>query len=125
MNNRTTGIVITVIAVLLFGCPGLICLCSGAIAALMGLSGDPNYYFGVDTEPTSTLIGGLFFICLSVILIAIPVIVGFLIVRRETQPDGDEVVLIDAKAYEPNKTKASETAEEEPEEPEGEIPPAI
>lgn len=121
MNNRTTGIVITVIAVLLFGCPGLICLCSGAIAALMGLSGDPNYYFGVDTEPTSTLIGGLFFICLSVILIAIPVIVGFLTVKRETQPDGDKVVMIDAKAYEPSDSDASENAEE----PGEEIPPAI
>jgi hypothetical protein len=102
MNNRTTGIVVTVIAVLLFGCPGLICLCSGAIAAIMGLSGDPNYYFGVDTEPTSTLIGGLFFICLSVVLIVIPIIVGFLTVRRKTQLDGDEVVMIDSIAYEPS-----------------------
>lgn len=124
MNNRTTGIVVTVIAVLLFGCPGLICLCSGAIAAIMGLSGDPNYYFGVDTEPTSTLIGGLFFICLSVVLIAIPIIVGFLTVRRKTQPDGDEVVMIDSIAYEPSNTKASEPAEE-PEEPGEDIPPAI
>ena len=124
MYNRTTGIVITVIAVLLFGCPGLICLCSGAAFALVGLSGDPNYYIGIDTEPTSTLIGGLFFICLSVVLISIPVIVGFLTVRRKTQPDGDEVVMIDSIAYEPSNTKASEPAEET-EEPGEDIPPAI
>jgi len=124
MNNRTTGIVVTVITVLLFGCPGLICLCWGTVAALVGLSGDPNYYFGVDTEPTSNLIGGLFIICLSVVLIAIPVIVGFLTIRRKNQPNADEVVLIDAEAYEPSKTEISEAAEE-PEEPEEGIPPAI
>ena len=124
MKNRTTGIVVTVIALLLFGCPGLICLCSGATAALVGLSGDPNYYFGVDTEPNSTLIAGLFIICLSVVLIAIPVVVGFLTIQRKTQPDGDEVVMIDAEAYDPSKTEASETTEE-PEEPGEEIPPAI
>jgi len=124
MNNRPTGIIIIAIAVLLFGCPGLICLCSGVSAALMGLSGDPYYYFGVDTEPTITLIGGLFFICISVALVAIPVIVGFLTVRRKTQSDGDEVVLIDAEAYEPSETETSEQIEE-PEVLDDEIPPAI
>lgn len=124
MNNRTIGIVVTIIAVMLFGCPGLICLCSGATVALFGLSGDPNYYFGIDTEPTSALISGLLIICLSVVLIAIPVIVGFLMVRRGTQTDGDEVVMIDAEVYEPHIPETSETAEE-PEEPEEEIPPAI
>jgi len=96
MNNRTTGIVITVIVVLIFGCPGLVCLCSGAFAALVGLSGDPYYYFGVDAQPTLALISGLLFICLSVVLIAIPFIVGFLLIRRKPQPGDDEVVLIDA-----------------------------
>ena len=124
MNNRTIGIVVTIIAVMLFGCPGLICLCSGATVALFGLSGDPNYYFGIDTEPTSALISGLLIICLSVVLIAIPVIVGFLMVRRGTQTDGDEVVMIDAEVYEPHIPETSETAEE-PVEPEEEIPPAI
>ena len=124
MNNRTTGIVITVIVVLIFGCPGLVCLCSGAFAALVGLSGDPYYYFGVDAQPTLALISGLLFICLSVVLIAIPFIVGFLLIRRKPQPGDDEVVLIDAEAIETNHIEPSETAEDL-EESGDEIPPAI
>lgn len=124
MNNRTTGIIVTIVAVLLFGCPGLICLCSGSTAAIMGLSGDPDYYFGVDTAPSSILNGGLFFICLSVLLIAIPIIVGFLTIRRKTQTDGDEVVMIDAKAYEPSEPESPD-GQEKPDEPEEDIPPAI
>ena len=124
MNNRNTGILITVIAVLIFGCPGLVCLCSGAITALVGLSGDPYYYFGVDTQPTIALISGLLFICLSVVLIAIPFILGFILIQRKPQPGDDEVVLIDADSYEPIKTETSETAGDL-EESGDEIPPAI
>lgn len=124
VNNRNIGIVVTVIAVLLFGCPGLVCLCSGAIAALVSLSGAPNSYFGVGSQPTIPLIGGLLFICLSVVLISIPFIVGFILIQRIPQPGDDEVVLIDAEAYEPGSTEVSETSEE-PEELEDEIPPAI
>jgi hypothetical protein len=124
MKNRTTGIIVTVMAVLLFGCPGLISLCLGITAAIVGLSGDPDYYFGIDTEPTSTLIGGLIFICLSVVLIAIPVIIGFLSVRRRTQPDKDEVVIIDSEAYEPSGPELP-ADQEESEELEEDLPPAI
>ena len=124
MNNRTTAIIVTVVAALLFGCPGLLCLCSGITAAIIGLSGDPNFYFGVDTEPSRTLNSGLIFICLSVVLIAIPVVVGFLSIRRKTQPDGDEVVVIDAEAHEPSESE-SPVAQETPKEIEDDIPPAI
>jgi hypothetical protein len=124
MNNRTIGIIVTVVAALLFGCPGLISLCLGITAAIVGLSGDPDYYFGIDTEPNSTLLGGLIFICLSVVLIAIPVVIGFLLVRRKTQPESDEVLVIDAEAREPSESE-SPAAQEKPEELEDDIPPAI
>lgn len=127
MNNRTTGIIVTVIAVLLFGCPGLICLCSGVTAAIFGLSGDPYYYAGLDANPGSVLISGLSIICLSVILIAIPVLVGFFTLRRKPNSDDDEVITIDAEAYEPSEPDTPEvpTDQEEPDEPEEDIPPAI
>lgn len=119
MNNRTTGIILTILAVLLFGCPGLFCLCSGLVGAMVGLSGDPYYYLGVDTEPDTALVAGLSIICLSVILIAIPIIVGVFTIRGK--PDKEEVLTIDSRIYEPGESKLLAELEE----PEEDIPPAI
>jgi hypothetical protein len=124
MNNRTTGIIVTVIAVLLFGCPGLICLCSGFSSTIVGLSGDPYYYLGIDTEPSYALIVGLSIICLSVILIAIPIVVGVFTIRGRQPSEADDAITIDAQAYDPVESEA-QAAQDEPEEPEDEIPPAI
>jgi hypothetical protein len=121
MNNRTTGIILTVLAGLLFGCPGLACLCSGLITAIAGLSSDPYYYFGIDTEPGAALVVGLSLICLSVILIAIPIIVGVITIRGKAQTAGDEVITIDSQAFEPDESELP-TDQEKPEE---DIPPAI
>lgn len=123
MNNRTIGTILTVLAVLIFGCPGLFCLCSGLVGAMVGLSGDPNYYLGIDTEPRISLIVGLSTICLSVILIAIPIIVGIFTIRGKPQSDEDEVITIDAQVYEPSEHELAD--QEVSEEPEEDIPPAI
>jgi hypothetical protein len=90
----------------------------------VGLSGDPYYYLGIDTEPRISLVVGLSMICLSVILIAIPIIVGIFTIRGKPQPDEDEVILIDSQVYEPSEHKLP-ADQEESEESEEDIPPAI
>lgn len=124
MNNRTIGTILTVLAVLIFGCPGFIFLCSGLVSALVGLSGDPEYYLGIDTEPRISLVVGLSMICLSAILIGIPIILGLFTIRRKSESNEDVVITIDSQVYEPNKNvlPADQVESEETEE---DIPPAI
>lgn len=124
MNSRITGTILTVLAALIFGCPGLLCLCSGLVGAMVGISGDPYYYLGIDTEPRISLVVGLSMICLSVILIVIPIIVGIFTIRGKPQPDEDEVITIDSQVYEPRENELP-ADQEESEEPEEDIPPAI
>jgi len=82
--NRTVGIVLTVVTVLCCACPGL-GLC---IAGVMGLAGVPfTTTLGnqTSTQPISSQMAiGL--ICLSVILIVIPLVVGFFAFRNKPAP---------------------------------------
>lgn len=79
MNNRTAAVIITIIAVFLCGCPGLIGLCWGSAflidyAAGFGFfASDPNTYLGY-------ILGGL---CGGFVLIAITVIVSFFVLRKK------------------------------------------
>jgi hypothetical protein len=90
MSNRTTAIIITVVAVLLCGCPGLALMCGGLLSLIDYGAGfgyiatDQNTYYGY-------IFGGL---CGGIVLIAIAVIVGFLVLRKkkEVLPSSDEPI---------------------------------
>ncbi len=82
MQNRTLATIITVVV-------ALICLCAAIFACVwgvMGISGTPISYSGTGITsgsapmPTGLAVGLL---CLSVIFIAVPVVVGFLTLRRK------------------------------------------
>ncbi len=79
--NRTTGIILTVISALLCGCLGLI----ACVAGVMVVAGVPfattvNGYTTTQPLPVWYGVGG---ICGSIILIAIPIIVGMLTLRKK------------------------------------------
>jgi hypothetical protein len=81
MNNRTTGIVLTVVSIALCGIPGL-CLCLfGGLTAIgivpysYTLNGETN----TGTLPITWGIAGL---CLALFLIAIPVVIAILTLRN-------------------------------------------
>lgn len=82
--NRTVAIILTIVSVLCCACPGF-GLC---IAGIMGLAGVPFTTTLNDTSttaPISTQMAvGL--ICLSVILIIIPIVVGFFTLRKKPAP---------------------------------------
>jgi hypothetical protein len=84
MNNRTTGITLTVITILLCGLPGLcLCLLGGVMATgLMPYSYELNGITNIGTFPAWAGFGGL---CLALFLIAIPVVVGILTLRNKPQ----------------------------------------
>lgn len=85
--NRNTSIIATIAAVVLCGCPGLFLCIFGAVTATgnMPYSTDINGVSNSGTLPTTYGFGML---CLSLILILIPVVVGFLTLRRKpvTEP---------------------------------------
>ena len=76
MDKKTTGIVATVAAVLLCGCPGL-CMCLfGAITA----TGNGTFN---DASLSPTV--GIGLVCASLIFILIPIVVGFFMLRKKPE----------------------------------------
>jgi len=92
MDKKTTGIILTVIAVLLCGCPGLTSLCGGALMALVGfVPGSDIDIFG-SSDPQSAIMTGIGGICLGIIFIAIPIVVGYLTLRNKPGDNFDEAI---------------------------------
>lgn len=80
MNNKNTGMIATVAAVVLCGCPGLfMCLFGALTAAGRGTFNDSNL------SPTV----GFVLLCLSLIFILIPVGVGFFTLRKKPEAASD------------------------------------
>ena len=82
MQNKNTGIIATIAAVVLCGCPGLfLCLFGALTAAGQGTFNDASL------SPTV----GIVLLCLSLILILIPVGVGFFTLRKKPEATTEEV----------------------------------
>ncbi|HSO26775.1 MAG TPA: hypothetical protein VLS48_01805 [Anaerolineales bacterium] len=82
MENRTAGIIATVVAVLLCGCPGLFALCMGAIMVPVSFTPGAEIDMFGSNDPQAALSTGLVLLCLGLLFIAIPVVVGFLTLRN-------------------------------------------
>ena len=92
MDNRTKGIIGTVASVVLCGCPGLFMCVFGAVTATgnMPFSTELNGVTNTGTLPSTS---GYVLLCLSVIFIAIPIVVGFLTLRNKpAAPKSNEPV---------------------------------
>ena len=84
MNNKNTGIIATVAAVLLCGCPGLFLCIFGAVTATgnMPYTTELN---GVSNSGTMPAGAGIAMLCSSIILIIIPIAVGFFTLRKKPE----------------------------------------
>jgi len=80
MDNKTKGIVATVAAVLLCGCPGLFLCIFGAATAF----GGGTFTLGSESGniPPTT---GYVLLCLSIIMVLIPLVVGFFMLRKKLE----------------------------------------
>ncbi len=85
MDNKTKGIIATVAAVLLCGCPGLFMCFFGATS--LAASQVPGAEIDVmgSNDPASAMTMGIVFLCLSLIFILIPVAVGFFSFRKKPE----------------------------------------
>ncbi len=83
MDKKTTGIVATVAATLLCGCPGLGAMCFGLISAFAGVVPGSDIDIGGSSDPMAAIIMGLVALCLGVVFVAIPIAVGFFTLRNK------------------------------------------
>jgi len=83
MDKRTTGIVATLITVLLCGCPGLFGMCIGAMFAMISFV--PNAEIDVfgSHEPSAALTFGVIAMLISLVFLAIPVILAIVTLRKK------------------------------------------
>ncbi len=81
MSARDKGIIGTIAAVVLCGCPGLLmCIMGGLVAAGAPVNTELNGVTNTTTLPASV---GIALLCLALIFILIPVVVGFLTLRTK------------------------------------------
>jgi len=88
MNNKNTGMIATIATALLCGCPGLFALCWGSIAAVASFMPGANININGSSDPRTALLSGLGSVCAGVLLVAIPVAVGFIMLRKKPEATG-------------------------------------
>ncbi len=83
MDAKTKGIIATIAAVVLCGCPGLfMCFFGATTLAASQTPGAEIDVFG-SSDPASAMTMGIVFLCLSFIFILIPIVVGFFMLRKK------------------------------------------
>lgn len=85
MNNKNTGMIALIAAVLLCGCPGLFAICWGAVAAAVSFMPGADINIGGSSDPQAALLSGLGSLCVGVLFVAIPVAIGFFTLRRKPE----------------------------------------
>ena len=89
--NRNVGIALTIITILCCACPGLfMCVFGGMIGAGVPLTTTVGDVSSIQSLPTSY---GFGLICLSIILILIPIIVGIVTLRTPKKVENESVVV--------------------------------
>ena len=92
MDKKTTGIIATVVTGLLCGCPGLAGLCFGALYAVVSqVPGAEIDMFG-SNDPADALTFGIIAILIGLVFVAIPIIVGVVMLRRKDEPASNEPI---------------------------------
>ena len=85
MNNRTGGLIATIAAVVLCGCPGVF-LCIFGAASATGQMPYTTELNGASSSGTMPAAAGFAMLCAALLLILIPVIVGILTLRSKPAP---------------------------------------
>jgi hypothetical protein len=80
MDKKTTGIIATVAT-------ALICGCCGLFACIMGfgtVTGNGTFTLGNTVQPMPPAYGYVF-LCLSILFIIVPIVVGFVTLRKKPE----------------------------------------
>ncbi|GAB4530454.1 MAG: hypothetical protein Fur0018_17740 [Anaerolineales bacterium] len=84
-EQKKKGIIATIVATLLCGCPGLFSLCFGAALAATSFVPDAQIDIFGSNDPNAAFAMGIGVLCLGLIFIAIPVGVGFKMLRQKKE----------------------------------------
>lgn len=103
MDKKTTGLIATIATALLCGCPGLVGLCMGVMFAFVGTIPGSDIDIGGSGDPAAAIGTGVAMLCVGLIFIAIPVVVGFMTLRnpKEVAPAVVEVTPVAEPTTEP------------------------
>jgi hypothetical protein len=82
MRDRSLAIVLTVVAILLFGCPGLTVFCLGITGFIVFYSTGYQYN---NVSPSWVNAFGTLGICVGIFLIIITIIACFFLLRRKAE----------------------------------------
>ncbi len=82
MDDKTKGIIATLAATLLCGCPGLFGLCMGSMSAVASFVPNADIDIFGSNSPGAALGMGVGMLCGGIIFIAIPVVVGIKTLRK-------------------------------------------
>jgi len=116
MDKKNTGLIATIATALLCGCPGLFGLCMGSTSLFASfIPGAEIDVFG-SSDPAAATTMGFVFLCLSIIFIAIPIVVGVVTLRKKPSDNAAAPVVVEA-APSPA-PKPAEPVDDEP------LPPA-
>jgi hypothetical protein len=85
MDTKTKGIVATIAAVVLCGCPGLFMCFFGATTLFASQVPGADIDVMGSSDPASAMTMGIVFLCLSIIFILIPIAVGFFMLRKKPE----------------------------------------
>ncbi len=81
MNNRTVGIIATVVTALICGCSAIMsCVWGGLIATNTPINVTSG---GVESSQTLPAPVGYVLLCLSIIFVIVPIAVGFFTLRKK------------------------------------------
>lgn len=83
MDKKNTGIIATIVTAVLCGCPGLFGVCLGAISAIVSFIPGADIDVMGSQDPQSALTMGLGALCLGIVFVAIPVVVGFVMLKKK------------------------------------------
>ena len=83
MNNKTTAIIVTVLAVLLCACPGLTGLCMGGMFAVISFVPGANIDIGGSNDPKTALNTGIAGLCFGIVFILIAALVIYFVWKRK------------------------------------------
>jgi hypothetical protein len=84
MEKKTTGIIATIAAVVLCGCPGLFMCIFGAVTATGNMPYNTELN-GVQNSGMLPASAGYLLLCLSLIAIIVPIAVGFFTLRKKPE----------------------------------------
>jgi hypothetical protein len=123
MDKKNTGLIATIATALLCGCPGLISLCMGAMFAIVGTIPGSDIDIGGSSDPAAAIGTGIAMLCGGVLFIAIPIVVGFVTLRKKPE----EATPVSAPVSEPTPpVSPAETVVSQPKPPVDDepLPPA-